>query len=235
MKVVVQIPCFNEAETLPLVLKGIPRTMPGVSEVVLVVIDDGSTDATVDVANRHGADQIVRHPTNQGLAAAFRSGLKVAMSLDADVIVNTDGDNQYPGEALPRLIEPIMSGRADLVVGNRCCTQDKRVGRMKRLLYAVGYWAMRFASGANVHDPTSGYRAMTSEVAGSIELTHRFSYTLETIFQAASLNLRIAEVPIRANRTDRPSRLFGSLFEYLFKSSKIMIRCFAKHRLGIPR
>jgi len=196
MKVVVQIPCFNEAETLPGVLAEIPREIAGVSEVLVLVIDDGSSDGTSEVARAHGADLVVRHPQNRGLAATFSTGLREALKLGADIIVNTDGDHQYPGSSIGDLVSPIMEGRADIVIGNRSPAIDPKVPTIKRMMYRVGNFVVRRVTGMQVHDAPSGFRAMSRDFAKHIHLTIAFSYTLETLFTAADRRCTLEESPI---------------------------------------
>ncbi len=230
MKVVVQIPCFNEAETLPGVLADIPRAIEGVSQVLVLVIDDGSSDKTSDIAREAGADHVIRHPQNRGLAATFSTGLEQALALGADIIVNTDGDNQYPGAAIPDLVAPIVEGRADLVIGNRSPAADPNVPTGKRWMYRLGNHVVRQVTGMQVHDAPSGFRAMSRDFARHTHLTNAFSYTLETIFTAAERKVTLVEIPIKANPKLRESRLFGSLTEYVRRSAGIILKAYAMHK-----
>jgi glycosyltransferase involved in cell wall biosynthesis len=229
MKLVIQIPCFNEAETLPAVLADLPREVPGFDAVEVLVIDDGSRDGTAEVARTHGADHVVRHHGNRGLAAAFLTGLETALSLGADVIVNTDGDHQYPGEAIPDLVRPIVRGDAELVLGDRRPATDSRTPKLKKLLYRVGRVGVRMVTGMDVNDAPSGFRAMSRRFATHIYLTNPFSYTMETLFQAAASRARVYEIPIRANNKTRPSRLFRGIGEYVRRSGATLLRGFALH------
>ena len=186
MKVVVQIPCYDEAATLPAVIAGIPRHIPGVDSVEVLVIDDGSNDGTTGIAWEAGADRVVRHPANRGLAAAFRTGLDQALRLGADVVVNTDGDNQYPQEDIPRLIAPILAGEADVVVGDRRPGRARHFSTSKRLLQRIGSGVVRAASGTDVRDAPSGFRAYSREAALRLNVLSSYSYTLETLIQAGA-------------------------------------------------
>jgi glycosyltransferase involved in cell wall biosynthesis len=229
MKLVIQIPCFNEADTLPAVLADIPKSLPGISQIETLVIDDGSSDDTSAVARQHGASRVVRHRGNRGLARTFLTGLEVALEMGADVIVNTDGDHQYPGESIEALVQPIVQRDADLVIGDRRPVQDARVSAHKKLFYGLGNYIVRSTTGVSVHDAPSGFRAMSREFAMSIYLTNPFSYTVETIFAAAEQRYPIAEVPIRTNPVTRESRLFASLSEYLKRSASIIVQGYSMH------
>lgn len=228
MKLVIQIPCFNEAQTLPRVLQDLPKTVPGFDEVEALVIDDGSSDATAEVARGLGAT-VVRHRGNRGLAHAFLTGLETALERGADVIVNTDGDHQYPGSAVAALVEPIVKGEADLVIGDRQTHSDPRIPGNKRLFYRLGNFVVRTATGVAVHDAPSGFRAMSRHFALGVYLTNPFSYTLETIFTAAEGRQPIAEVPIESNSATRESRLFRSLPQYIGRSASIIVTGYSMH------
>jgi glycosyltransferase involved in cell wall biosynthesis len=229
MKLVIQIPCLNEAETLPSVLADIPKQLPGIDSIETLVIDDGSSDDTSGVAKRCGASRVVRHPGNRGLARSFLTGLEVALEMGADVIVNTDGDHQYPGESIAALVEPIVARDADLVIGDRKPLQDSRVSLRKKLFYGLGRFVVRSTTGVSVHDAPSGFRAMSREFAMSVYLTNPFSYTIETIFAAAEQRYPIREVEIRSNPVTRESRLFGGITEYLRRSSSIIVQGYSMH------
>jgi glycosyltransferase involved in cell wall biosynthesis len=224
MKLIVQIPCYNEAETLPEVLADIPRSIEGVDEIGMLVIDDGSSDDTARVAREHGAQHVVRHRGNRGLAQAFLTGIETALGLGADIVVNTDGDHQYPGKYIPQLVAPVVSGEADLVIGDRQTQTDPRVPGIKKLFYRLGNSVMRSATGAVVQDAPSGFRAMSREFALTVYLTNPFSYTLETIFTAAENRQPIEEIAIETNPAKRKSRLFKGIPDYLNRSFKIIVQ-----------
>ena len=199
MKLVIQIPCFNEAEWLPDTLKGLPRSLPGVDEVTILVIDDGSTDGTAMVARAHGADKVVRLPRNLGLAHAYTTGLQTAIALGADVIVNTDADNQYQSADIPRLLEPILAGRADLVIGTRPIESIEGFSRGKKLLQRLGSRAVAALSGIPVEDAASGFRAISRRTALQTNIFGEFTYSLESILQAGRQALAVETVPIHVN------------------------------------
>ncbi|MGM0574699.1 MAG: glycosyltransferase family 2 protein [Myxococcota bacterium] len=230
MKVIIQIPCLNEEETLPEVLRDLPREIPGVDRVEWLIIDDGSTDRTVDVAREHGVDHVVRLPVNRGLAAAYLAGLDACVKLGADVVVNTDGDNQYFGGDVPALVQPILEGRADMVVGDRQVDRIPHFSRSKKALQKLGSWVIRLASETGVRDAPSGFRAITRELAERITLNNRFSYTLETIIQAGVSGRALASVPVRTNPKTRESRLFTGIPNYLKKSFAIIVRIYTMYR-----
>lgn len=228
MKVIIQIPCLNEAATLPQTLRDIPRQIPGVDVIEVLVIDDGSTDATAEVARQGGADHIIQFKRHKGLAQGFMAGLDACVRLGADVIVNIDADNQYSGAEIPRLIAPILEGRAEMVVGNRGVATVEHFSWTKRRLQTLGSWVVRKVSGTNLPDVTSGFRALTREAALRINIVSEFTYTLESVIQAGKKRLAIADVPISAQRT-RPSRLFGSTWEYLKRSGATILRIYAMY------
>lgn len=226
----VQIPCYNEAATLPLVLRSIPRTIPGVATVTVVVVDDGSTDGTAAVARAHGADVVVRHPRNRGLAAAFRTGLDTCLRLGADIIVNTDGDNQYPQAEIPRLIRPILEGQAEVVIADRQPLKVPHFSPAKKLLQWLGSWVVRQLSGTAVPDAPSGFRAYAREAALRLNVLSDYSYTLETLIQAGVQRQAIAFVPVQTNPQLRPSRLITSLRAYLLRSATTLLRAYAMYQ-----
>jgi len=228
MKVLIQIPCLNEEATLPQTLRGIPRSIPGVDTLEVLVIDDGSTDATAEVARQAGADHIVRFKRHKGLAYGFMAGLDACLRLGADVIVNIDADNQYSGAEIPRLIAPILEGKAEMVVGNRGVATLEHFSWTKRRLQTLGSWVVRKVSGTNLPDVTSGFRALTREAALRINIVSEFTYTLESVIQAGKKRLAITDVPITAQQT-RPSRLFGSTWEYLKRSAATILRIYAMY------
>ncbi len=226
MKLIIQIPCFNEAETLPVVLAGLPRTVPGFDAVEWLVIDDGSTDNTAEVAKAHGVDHVVTHTNNQGLAKGFMTGLESALELGADVIVNTDADNQYRGQDIPRLVEPIVEHRADLVVGERPIQQIEHFSWLKKQLQRLGSWAVRVASGTDIPDAPSGFRAISRQAAAELNVFNGYTYTLETIIQAGQRNMAIVSVPVGVNDDLRPSRLVKSIPAYIKRSVFTIVRIF---------
>ncbi|HSL83999.1 MAG TPA: glycosyltransferase family 2 protein [Thermoanaerobaculia bacterium] len=230
MKLVIQIPCYNEEETLVQTLADIPRSIPGISAVELLVIDDGSTDRTVEVAQSLGVDHIVRLPRNLGLARAFKAGLDASLRAGADVIVNTDGDNQYRGEDIPKLIAPILAGEAEMVVGARPIREIEHFSPAKKVLQRLGSQVVRWASRTSVPDAPSGFRAITRRAAGMIHVFSDYTYTLETVIQAGQKGMAVASVPIRVNRQARPSRLIKSIPSYLRRSALTIVRIFMTYR-----
>jgi glycosyltransferase involved in cell wall biosynthesis len=230
MKLVVQIPCHNEAENLPATLADIPRRIEGVDTVEILVIDDGSEDETARVALDHGADAVLRFPRRQGLARVFKAGLDTALQSGADIIVNTDGDNQYDGREIPRLVRPLIDGEADMAVGDRNPGALEHFSPLKRWLQRLGSWTMRRLSGTGVADSTSGFRAYTREAALRINVINDFTYTLETLIQAGKRRLRIADVPIAARHTPRRSRLAPTMAHYLGNAGSAMARAYAMYQ-----
>jgi glycosyltransferase involved in cell wall biosynthesis len=228
--IVVQIPCFNEAATLPLVLGSLPRRVGRHTRVVTLVVDDGSTDDTAGVARRAGADHVVRHTRNRGLAAAFQTGLLAALRLGADVIVNTDGDNQYPQADLPRLVNPILRGAADVVVADRQTARIAHFSPLKKALQTLGSTVVRAVSGTGVRDAPSGFRAYSREAALRLYVHSPYSYTLETLIQAGAQRLRVQSVPIVVNPQLRASRLASSLPSYLLHSATTLVRAYVTYR-----
>ncbi len=230
MKLVIQIPCYNEEETLPQTLNDLPRALPGVDEIAILVIDDGCTDCTVRVAEEWGVPHIVRQRRNQGLARAFLTGLEEALRLGADIIVNTDADNQYRGEDVARLVAPILSGEADMVVGDRGVGTIAHFTHSKRLLQRLGSWVVQQAAGVRVPDATSGFRALTREAALRTLVLSEYSYTLETLIAAGARQMAVAYVPVRTNPQTRPSRLMRNLPQYLALSTLTIIRTYTMYR-----
>jgi glycosyltransferase involved in cell wall biosynthesis len=226
-KLIIQVPCFNEEQHLALTLGELPRQVPGVDEVEVLVIDDGSTDRTSEVARRNGADYILRFPNNRGLAHAFRAGLDAALRLGADIIVNTDGDNQYCAADIEHLIVPVLRGQADMVVGDRDPGNLQHFSRTKRWLQRYGSWVVRTLSNTEVPDTTSGFRALSREAALQLNVLSDFTYTLETIIQAGKKKLPVAHVPVRTNPDRRGSKLFGSVWSYVKRSAATIVRIYA--------
>jgi glycosyltransferase involved in cell wall biosynthesis len=229
MKLIIQIPCFNEAEQLPQTLADLPRELDGFDVVEWLVIDDGSTDATVEVARAHGVDHLVRLTNNKGLAAGFQAGIDTALKLDADVIVNTDADNQYYGPDIAKLVRPILEGRADMVVGDREVGGIEHFSPLKKTLQRLGSWVVRQASSTSVPDTTSGFRAYNREAAIQMMVVSKFTYTLETIIQAGKLLVAVDHVPIRTNAKTRESRLFPSMGSYVRRNSLSIFRIYAQY------
>ena len=230
MKLIIQIPCFNEALTLPETLKSLPKHIPGVDQIEILVIDDGSLDNTSDIAKQSGADHVVRLKKNQGLAGAFKAGLDACIRLDADIIVNTDADNQYFSADIENLIQPILRGDAELVIGDRGVANEESFTPLKRKLQTFGSYVVSKASGLNIPDATSGFRAMTRETALKTNVLSNYSYTLETIIQAGNRNISVASVPVRTNPPRRPSRLMNGMWDYLLRSGITIIRAYAMYR-----
>src|SRR3954452_22794166 len=226
MKLVIQIPCLNEEESLPRVLSDLPRHVPGFDEVEWLVIDDGSTDGTVEVAKALGVEHIVRLTNNKGLASGFQAGLDASLKLGADVIVNTDADNQYDARDIPRLVAPILKGAADMVVGDRQIMTIEHFSPLKKALQRLGSWVVRRASTTTVPDTTSGFRAYNREAALSLQVVSKFTYTLETIIQAGKLTVAVDHVPVRTNDKTRESRLFPSMWSYVRRNTVSIFRIY---------
>jgi glycosyltransferase involved in cell wall biosynthesis len=229
MKLIIQIPCLNEEETLPITLADLPRQVAGFDSVEWLVIDDGSTDRTIEVAKEHGVDHIVRLTNNKGLAAGFQAGLDACLKLGADVIVNTDADNQYDAGAIPRLVAPILAGTADMVVGDREVTSIEHFSPLKKSLQRLGSAVVRRASDTDVPDTTSGFRAYNREAAIQLAVVSKFTYTLETIIQAGKLLVATDHVPVATNPKLRESRLFGSMWAYVRRNSVSIFRIYAQY------
>ena len=229
MKLIIQIPCFNEEQTLPLTLADLPREVPGFDTVEWLVIDDGSSDRTIEVAREHGVDHIVKLTNNKGLAAGFQAGLDAALKLGAEVVVNTDADNQYDGRDIPKLVAPIVAGEADMVIGDRQVETIEHFSPLKKLLQKLGSWVVRQASETDVPDTTSGFRAYNREAALQMQVVSRFTYTLETIIQAGKLLVAVDHVPIRTNEKTRESRLFPSMGAYVRRNGISIFRIYAQY------
>jgi len=229
MKLIVQIPCLNEESTLPATIADIPRQIDGFDTVELLVIDDGSTDRTVEVAREHGVEHIVRLTNNKGLAAGFQAGLDACLKLGADTIVNTDADNQYRGADIPKLLAPILAGEADMVVGDREVMTVEHFSGPKKLLQRLGSWVVRQASQTTIPDTTSGFRAYNREAALAMQVVSKFTYTLETIIQAGKQLVAVDHVAIRTNPKTRESRLFPSMWSYVRRNSVSIFRIYSQY------
>src|SRR3712207_6667686 len=229
MKLIIQIPCLNEEATLPVTLRELPRQLTGFDEVEWLVIDDGSTDRTVEVAREHGVDHIVKLTNNKGLAHAFQAGLDAARKLGADVIVNTDADNQYDARDIPKLVAPIVAGDADMVVGDRQVMGIEHFSPLKKRLQRLGSEVVRRASNTDVPDTTSGFRAYNREAAIQMAVVSKFTYTLETIIQAGKLLVAIDHVPVGTNEKTRESRLFPSMWSYVRRNAVSIFRIYSQY------
>jgi glycosyltransferase involved in cell wall biosynthesis len=230
MKLIIQIPCYNEETTLPQTIRDLPCTLPGVDEIEYLVVDDGSTDRTVEVARELGVHHIVRFKQHQGLACAFPAGLEAALQAGADIIVNTDADNQYRGDNVVRLIQPIVEGRADIVVGDRGVAALEHFSPLKRLLQRLGSWVVERAAGIPIPDATSGFRAFTREAALRLTVLSDYTYTLETLIQAGARRMAVIYVPVRTNPQTRQSRLIRNIPSFLTASVITILRFYTMYR-----
>jgi glycosyltransferase involved in cell wall biosynthesis len=230
MKLIIQIPCFNEADILPKTLQQLPKSVAGFDVVETLIIDDGSSDNTADVAREHGANHIVHLTRHLGLAQAFANGLDACLQLGADVIVNTDADNQYHGEDIQRLVRPILDGKAEMVIGDRGVKSLKHFPIHKRALQKLGSRVVSATAGFPIPDATSGFRALTREVALETMVLSNYSYTLETLIQAGARKVRVSFLPVETTPPERPSRLFRSIQNYLVNSSVTIMRSFTMYR-----
>ncbi len=230
MKLIIQIPCYNEAQTLPQTVQALPKQLPGIDQIEYLVIDDGSTDDTVAVARQSGIHHIVSLPRHSGLAVGFVVGLENSLKFGADLIVNTDADNQYQAEDIQRLIAPILDGRADLVVGDRGVGTLQDFSPMKRKLQRFGSWVIAQAAGVRTPDATSGFRAISREAALRTLVLSEYSYTLETLIQAGARRMAVEYVPVRTNPQTRPSRLMRSLPHYILNSTATILRAYTMYR-----
>jgi len=230
VKLIIQIPCLNEEETLPATLNDLPREIEGIDVIETLIIDDGSTDKTVEVARQQGVDHILQLTNNKGLAKAFIYGINHALKLGADIIVNTDADNQYCAADIPELIRPILEGKADLVIGNRQVETIRHFSPLKILLQKFGSWVVRQLSGTQVPDATSGFRAYSKEAALQLNVISDFTYTVETIISAGKKNLAIAHVPVRTNKQTRESRLFPNIRTYLQRTLITIIKVYSMYK-----
>jgi glycosyltransferase involved in cell wall biosynthesis len=229
MKLVIQIPVLNERDTIAAVLDDLPRSIPGISEICILIIDDGCTDDTIRIALKHGADHVVKHTSNKGLAAAYQTGIDTALKLGADIIVNTDGDHQYPGSEIPRLVEPILQGKADVVIGDRQVQQLEHFSPLKKWLQHLGSSVVRWASDTDVPDTVSGFRALSREAALRTFVTTDFSYTVESLIQAGKRRLTVATVPIRTNFVHRPSKLHRGNWNFVKRQAATIVRTYATY------
>ena len=230
MKLVVQVPCLNEEETLPSVLETIPTQIPGIDEIVILVVDDGCTDRTVEVARAHGVREFVHHARNQGLGRSFHDGVIRALELGADIVVNTDGDNQYPQERIADLVQPIVRGEADVVIADRQVHLVEHFSPLKKQLQRVGSAVVNKAAGTELPDAASGFRAYSRESLMVLNTITRFSYCMETIIQAGNKQLKIVSIPVETNAKTRESRLFRSMPEHIAKSGAAIIRSFMMYK-----
>jgi len=230
LKLIIQIPCFNEAGTLAIALRELPREVEGFDKVEWLIINDGSQDDTVQVALDNGVDHIVDFKHNQGLARGFMAGVNRCLELGADVIVNTDADNQYEAKDIPKLVKPIVEHKAEYVIGARPISETEHFSPIKKVLQKLGSWVVRKVSGTDIPDAPSGFRAMSRECAAQLNVYNDYTYTLETIIQAGQKNIAITSVPIRTNEDLRPSRLLSSIPSYIKKSVITIIRIFVVYR-----
>jgi glycosyltransferase involved in cell wall biosynthesis len=226
MKVIIQIPCYNEEQSLPQTIAALPRALPGIDTVEWLIINDGSVDRTVDVARAHGVHHIVSFPSHKGLARAFAAGLEACLEAGADIIVNTDADNQYRAEYIPALIAPILAGTAEMVVGARPINEITEFSAAKRFLQRLGSWVVRKASRSQIPDSPSGFRAISREAALRLNVYNEYTYTLETVIQAGQKNIGLAWVPVKTNPFLRPSRLINSVPKYVGRSMVTILRIF---------
>ncbi|MCM1495519.1 MAG: glycosyltransferase family 2 protein [Bacteroides sp.] len=230
MKLIIQIPCYNEAETLEIALNALPKHVEGIDEIEYLIINDGSTDNTVEVAQNWGVNYVVSFKQNKGLAKGFMAGLDTCLRNGADIIVNTDADNQYCGDDIEKLVQPILEGKADIVIGERPIDQTEHFSWLKKKLQHLGSWVVRKASDTSIPDAPSGFRAYSREAAMQMNVVNEYTYTLEQIVQAGRTKIAITSVPIRTNEELRPSRLFSSMFGYVKKSMLTIIRAYLMYK-----
>lgn len=230
MKLIIQIPCYNEAETLEIALNDLPKELDGINEIEYLIINDGSKDNTVDVAKKWGVHHVVNFKKNKGLARGFMAGLDGCLRNGADIIVNTDADNQYCAEDIQKLIQPILDGQADMVIGERPIDQTAHFSFVKKKLQHFGSWVVRKASNTDIPDAPSGFRAFSREAAMRINVVNDYTYTLETIVQAGREKMAITSVPVRTNAELRPSRLFSSIWGYVKKSMLTILRAYMMYK-----
>ena len=230
MKLIIQIPCYNEAETLQIALDHLPRHIEGINQIEVLIINDGSTDATVQVAREWGVNHIVSFKQNRGLARGFMAGVDACLHLGADIIVNTDADDQYCGEDIEKLVRPILDEKADIVIGTRPIDETEHFSRRKKVFQHLGSWVVRVASNTDVPDAPSGFRAYSREAAMRLNVVNEYTYTLETIIQAGWNRTAMVSVPVRTNPELRPSRLFSSMWRYMKRSAAVIMRTFAMYK-----
>jgi glycosyltransferase involved in cell wall biosynthesis len=230
MKLIIQIPCLNEAETLPLVFAKMPKKISGIDVIEYQIIDDGSTDNTIEVAEKLGVHHVVRHEQNMGLARSFRDGVMNALELGADIVVNTDGDNQYPQEMIPELVRPILDGRAEIVIADRQTSKIAHFSPLKKLLQRFGSAVVNKAAGTELPDAASGFRAYSKQALLRINIITQFSYCMETIIQAGNKRIPIVSVPVTTNAKTRESRLFKNMWQHVFKSMSAIVRAYIMYR-----
>ncbi|GAK58831.1 glycosyl transferase family 2 [Candidatus Vecturithrix granuli] len=229
-KLIIQIPCYNEEATLGITLSALPREIPGVDIIEWLVIDDGSTDKTVEVAKSHGVNHIISHPRNEGLSRAFKTGIQACLKAGADIIVNTDADNQYRADDIPALVTPILEGKADIVIGARPIGEIEHFSLLKKCLQKIGSWVVRQMSSTDIPDAPSGFRAMSRNAAMRLHIFNAYTYTMEATIQAGQKGMMILSVPIKVNKQLRPSRLVRNNFEYVKQQAITIIRSFVTYR-----
>lgn len=230
MKLVIQVPCLNEEKTLPLVLDSMPKQIKGVDEVIILIIDDGSTDKTIEVAKQHGVKHFVKHSKNMGLARSFHDGVNYALNIGADIVVNTDGDNQYPQERISDLVSPIINGEADIVIGDRQTSKIAHFSLFKKIMQRFGSWVVNKAAGTNLPDAASGFRAYSRQSLLRLNVVTSFSYCMETIIQAGNKRIPITSIPIDTNPKLRESRLFKSNWQHMRKSAAAITRAYIMYK-----
>ncbi|WP_243063496.1 glycosyltransferase family 2 protein [Humibacter sp. RRB41] len=230
MKLFVQIPCLNEEETLPLVLSTIPQQIDGVDDIEILVIDDGSSDRTIDVARELGVTHFVRHTRNQGLARSFQDGIDYALVHGADIVVNTDGDNQYPQDRIGDLVQPVLRGEADIVIADRQTATIAHFSPFKKLMQRFGSWTVNKAAGTKIPDAASGFRAYSKASLIRLNIVTKFSYCMETIIQAGNKRLAVSSIPVMTNAKTRESRLFKNIWQHMFQSGLAIARAFVMYR-----
>lgn len=229
MKLIIQIPCYNEEKTLLSVLKALPTKIDGIDEIETMIIDDGSNDKTIEVATKFWVDYIVKHVGNKWLGNSFRSWVHKALLEWVDILVNTDGDNQYPGKFIPQLVQPILEKQADIVMGNRQTSKIQHFSFLKKILQWIGSFVVRILSGTNVPDSVSGFRAYSKEALLKINITSDFSYAVDTLIQAGNKKLKITDINITTNAPTRPSRLFKNMFHHIYKTTQIMFHVYSMY------